>query len=249
MIHYHGGPVTPNTVAHELWKRRHAMVSYARPDQIALAAEIAQSFTLDNGAFSIWKQGGRLSVPDYLAWVREWRTHPGFAWAVIPDVIEGSEQENDDLVALVTRLVPWSEEWVPVWHLHESLNRLALLVKHWPRVAFGSSGDYSEPGSPRWWQRMAEAMAVATDKDGRPLARLHGLRMMDPTIFSHIPFSSVDSTNVARNVSLDVKWKGTYQPLTEETRAIVLADRIEHHASAARWTGSMGVQKNLELVG
>jgi hypothetical protein len=39
-------------VAHATWTRRHAFVSFERPEQVALAAEICQSFALDNGAFS-----------------------------------------------------------------------------------------------------------------------------------------------------------------------------------------------------
>ena len=92
-------------------------------------------------------------------------------------------------------------------------------------------------------------MAVACDSRGRPKTKLHGLRQMDPTIFAHIPYASVDSTVVARNVSLDKRWTGSYQPLTDQTRAIVLRERVELHASAARWNGSCGVQKNLELYG
>ena len=64
MIHYHGGRHSTWQVAVEIWKRRHALVSYADPQQIVIAAEVAQSFSLDNGAFSVWKQG--IEVNDYL---------------------------------------------------------------------------------------------------------------------------------------------------------------------------------------
>jgi hypothetical protein len=53
MIHYHGGPCTPNTAGIALWERRHAMVSFARPNQIRLAAEICQSFAIGYGA-KLW---------------------------------------------------------------------------------------------------------------------------------------------------------------------------------------------------
>jgi hypothetical protein len=82
-----------------------------------------------------------------------------------------------------------------------------------------------------------------------PKARLHGLRQMDPTIFSHIPYASVDSTMVARNIGIDSAWRGPYQPPSKEVRALVLRQRIELHASAARWAGSAGVQPNLEMLG
>jgi len=42
-------------------------------------------------------------------------------------------------------------------------------------------------------------MEVCCDADGMPKTKLHGLRMLDPVIFSHMPLSSADSCNVARN--------------------------------------------------
>ncbi|ELD8288965.1 hypothetical protein QJD89_004630, partial [Salmonella enterica] len=55
MIHYHGGPITPDTCAMKAWKGRHAFISFAHSGQINLAAEYCQSFALDNGAFTAWK--------------------------------------------------------------------------------------------------------------------------------------------------------------------------------------------------
>jgi hypothetical protein len=248
MIHYHGGPITPMPVAVEVWTGRHAMVSFAYPSQVKIAAEVCQSFVLDNGAFTTWKSGGgRVDWRAYLEWVETWRQHPGFDWCLIPDIIDGSEDENNLLC----------EQWplqahcsVPVWHLHESLERLEWLMDEWPRVALGSSGDWSTPGTKLWWLRMAEAMSVACDELGRPKAKLHGLRMLDPTIFSHLPIASGDSTNAAQNHGKETKWSGPYVPLDEPTRGLVLARRIESHASASRWNGeTCGIQKNLELVG
>ena len=101
MIHYHGGRHSTWQVAVEIWKRRHALVSYADPQQIVIAAEVAQSFALDNGAFSVWKQGVEVSWVAYYEWVEQWRRHPGFDWAVIPDVIDGDEAANDTLIDAV----------------------------------------------------------------------------------------------------------------------------------------------------
>lgn len=52
MIHFHGGPITPDTCALKAWKGRHAFISFANPGQLKLASEVTQSFALDNGAFS-----------------------------------------------------------------------------------------------------------------------------------------------------------------------------------------------------
>jgi len=227
------------------------MISFANPEQIPLAAEVCQSFALDNGAYSFWKGGEQPDWKAYREWVEFWALHPGFDFAVIPDVIEGREEENDELIRWWFGERPSRALYAPVWHMHESLKRLEILSwEHPQRVCLGSTAEYSTVGSVAWWQRMAEAMAVVCDDQGRPRCKLHGLRMLNPTIFSFLPLSSADSTNVARNIGLDDKWDGPYSPRSSTVRALILADRIEQHASASRWTGMVvGPQMNLELIG
>lgn len=250
MIHYHGGPVTPVDVARQLWTRRHAFVSFEHPAQIEIAAEVAQSFALDNGAFSAWKKGGTVDVVGYAEWVNHWRRHPGFDFAVIPDVIDGDEAENDAMFGTWRNAGGDLLRDVPVWHLHESIARFDRLCHTFPRVALGSSGVFSQPGSDNWWQRIGSAMDAVCDDRGRPPCKLHGLRMLDPTIFSQLPFASADSTNVARNIGIDAAWdRAPYAPRSKAMRALIIADRIEHHASAATWQRTYGVQQNLELLG
>lgn len=241
MIHYHGTPVTPMSVAMAVLPGRHAMVSFATTSHLPMIAEVCQSFALDNGAFTAWKSGEAFDFDGYNDFVDEWRQHPGFDWALIPDVIDGGEDQNDELLA----------KWpfgpfvgVPVWHMHESQERLERLIGEYPRVALGSSGQFSQPGTMNWWGRMALAMRTACDEEGRPKVKLHGLRMLNPAVFSHIPLSSADSTNVARNHNLSHKWQ-----LPSESYAVIMAARIEKHASARLWSNSCGVQQNLELVG
>jgi len=247
VIHYHGGPITPRTAAIQAWSRRHACVSFANADQVELAAEVCQSFILDNGAYPLFTAGaGDVDATAYAEFVMKWMRHPGFDWAIIPDKIDGAEADND---ALIERwgLPQWAS--VPVYHLHEDIARLRRLVSEWPRVAIGSSGEFWEVGSARWWSRMHDCMLAACDESGQPKAKLHGLRMLNPTIFSQLPLSSADSTNVARNIGIDQRWSGPYVPPSKDVRALVLIDRIEHHASASRYSGTMGSQMNLELLG
>lgn len=54
MIHYHGLPITPETAAAAAIGGGHAFVSFSDPRQLALAAQVCQSFAIDNGAFSAW---------------------------------------------------------------------------------------------------------------------------------------------------------------------------------------------------
>ncbi len=233
MIHYHGGRHSTCQIAVEIWKRRHALVSFADPDQVVIAAEVAQSLALDNGAFSVWKRGIAVDWCAYYQWVAEWWRHPGFDWALIPDVIDGDESANDALVA----------DWpfgkiagVPVWHFHESLERLACLATDWPRVALGSSGRYATIGTPKWWSRMQQIMETVCDANGKPKVKLHGLRMLRPVICKHLPLASADSAGVSRGVGT-TNWGGCYRQASAVVKAQVLLDSYESAQSAAVWAG------------
>ena len=81
---------------------------------------------------------------------------------------------------------------------------------------------------------MADAMDAICDEHGRPLCRLHGLRMLNPDIFTRLPLASADSTNAAVNCG-SVSRFGMYTPPTAAQRAAVIAERIEAHNSAATW--------------
>jgi hypothetical protein len=245
MKHYHGTPFggSRQDVA-RFMIGRHALVPYPRQEDMGIVAEACQSYIFDNGAFTIWKRGGQLDTTGYIAWVREWCRHPGFDWALIPDVIDGDEPANDALVSEF-QAAGLALYGVPVWHLHESLDRLARLCNDWPTVALGSSGQWATPGTKPWWTRMSVAMDAVCDAEGRPPARLHGLRMMDPGIFSHLPLASADSTNVAVN-SGSLGRFGCYLPPTAAQRGAVIADRIEAENSSPIWRG-LGTQSTFDL--
>lgn len=238
MIHYHGGPIWPESCAFRAWRGRHAFISWARvglgkvkeAEQIELAASVCQSFALDNGAFTIWTKGGTVDWDDYAEWAGKWLRHPACDWAVIPDVIGGTEAEND---ALLLRW-PWGHAGVPVWHLNESPERLQRLADDWPRVALGSCAEYDVRKPRQAIARLAEVLPAISDDGGTPLVKLHGLRMLNPAITTVVPLSSADSTNVAQNISKDVKWRGPYEPASKETKVDVLIERIESHPTPSR---------------
>lgn len=242
MIHYHGLPITPGAAAAKVLTGRHAFVSFMHADQIEIAKEVTQSFALDNGAFSAWCSGKPITDwKPFYDWVDSLHRHPGFDFAVIPDVIDGDEAANDALL----------EEWpfptrhsAPVWHMHESIHRLQVLTSSWQRVCIGSSGEFATVGSPAWWTRIAEAMNAICDDAGHPPCKLHGLRMLNPEVFSRMPFASADSTNIAQNIGIDGKWRGTYTPPDKDWRALVMAARIESHNGAQCWNRE-GEQQSL----
>jgi hypothetical protein len=246
MIHYHGGPINPEHAAAQILRGRHAMLSFADLRSLSLASAICQSFALDNGAFTTWKQNIAFDKEAYLRVVRDWYQHPGFDWALIPDAIDGDERDNEELITWWTQQ-GISQAGVPVWHLHESTERLVALAESWPRVAIGSSGKYATIGTAKWWNRMAEAMDSVC-VSGKPITKLHGLRMLDPEVFTRFPFASADSTNIAKHVGEEERWYGGYKPPTKAARGIVIAERIEYRQSCQLWINP-GIQNEFILTG
>jgi hypothetical protein len=231
VIHFFGGPITPETCAYEAWRGGHACVSFAEPRQIELAAAICQTFMLDNGAFTRWKQGKETDWQGYYRWCEKWLAHPACDWAVIPDVIGGTEPEND---ALLKKWPFGPHRGVPVWHLNESPERLVRLAGEWPRVALGSAAEWDASVPSKCLERLCDVLP-AICPDGQPVVKLHGLRMLSHHFVASVPMASADSTNLARNIGLDGNWaSGVYLPATKETRARVLRERIESHQAPAR---------------
>src|SRR6185312_4548263 len=114
-------------------------VSHAAPADVRRCHEIGQSVMLDNGAFSKWKQGTATNWPAFYKWADQWLDYPT-TWAVIPDVIDGGEEAQD---ALIDEW-PFGERGAPVWHMDESLDRLARLCDTWPKVCIGSTSVYAD---------------------------------------------------------------------------------------------------------
>lgn len=152
---------------------------------------------LDNGAFSAWRRGVVVDWSLYQAWCKKWLVYHT-TWCVIPDVIDGSELDNDRMIAEWFAKMGGYQQAAPVWHVHESLDRLDRLVAGFDRVCLGSSGAYAVIGTPQWHTRMHEAFDVICRGSGRPRAWIHMLRGMALSK-SDYPFASVDSTDIARN--------------------------------------------------
>ena len=210
---------------------RHALISFAHQQHTPEVLECCESFCLDNGAFTIWKTtGGQIDVKAYSEWVERIGKHPGFDFCLIPDVIEGTEEENDALI----------EKWecnltsVPVFHLNESPDRFFRLADKFKKVAFGSTSEWGRNGTKEWWNNMKNLMNIITDAEGNLPCKVHGLRMLDPNIFRFLPLHSGDSTNAAvnggrqmKNVSMPAikRWQGSER----------IAQRIESFQSASHW--------------
>jgi len=189
-IHYHGTPLTPRD---QLWLMagKHFCISFANPGDADICLRIGQSCMWDNGAFSLHTRGRAIDWAAYYRWLEPRLGHPH--WAVIPDVIDGSVEDNARLV----------KEWpfrkalaAPVWHLAEPIDVLLGFAQDFDRLCFGSSGAFWQVGSEAWCRRTDEAFNELSKRGLTPW--VHMLRGM-AVAGKRWPFASVDSVNVARN--------------------------------------------------
>lgn len=234
MVKYHGTPIGGSKRDAALFLQgRNALISFATKGHIPEVLECCDSFCLDNGAFTIWKKGeGEIDIPAYLEWAESLSKHPAFDFAIIPDVIMGSEEEND----LVLENYQWdTNKWIPVYHLGESVERFKRLSEMFPRVALGSTDKWKQTGSRDWWKNMANFMDAICDDYGIPPAKLHGLRMLNYRVFEHLPLSSADSSNAAVNGHIAMK-KGPFPSLERWQGNERIARRTEGHSAASFWS-------------
>lgn len=226
MIHYHGLPLTPRTKLYELAGRCFC-VRYGESRDVDVCHEIGQSVLLDNGAYSFWTKNQPTDWPGFAEWARPWLDYRT-TWAVMPDVIAGDEEENDRLMTwlYVNAKDVW-ERSAPVWHLHESIDRLKRLCQGYGRVCVGSSGAYRKPGTQAWAYRMDEAFNAVCGNGPAPVW-LHMLRAMDEAINGDWPFASADSTNVSRNHAGNNQGRLARSPR-------LMAEEIDRRQAPARW--------------
>ncbi len=233
--HFHGTPVwgSAGDVHRIAVSGAGAFVSYVRPDQIAASIQHAQVVGIDNGAFSAWVRGLKINWSDFYKWLLNYYHHPKVAFFVIPDVVDGGERDNDALINEVPKM--FYGKATPVWHLHESIDRLIELCREWPRVCFGSSGEYAAIRTAHWHRRMQDAFEAIYCRHNFKTA-VHGLRMLDGRVLGNYPLATADSTNLACNVP---KFNSKYPELTraiqeaeysrnlteKELKAVILKNR------------------------
>jgi len=190
MMHYHGTPLSPHSELEKL-AGKNFCVSYVSGRKIDWILDNAQSVMWDNGAFSSYTRGLKLDVKGYYEWVDD--KLYGSNWGVVPDVIGGSVDEQKELMS------SWKfPDHVScyVWHMDLPLDWLKELCNTYPRIAFGSSGEYWKVGSEDWKNRADDAWELIESTGCRPWVHMmRGLSVCG----KRWPFASADSTNVARN--------------------------------------------------
>jgi hypothetical protein len=214
----YGLPLNPTSLLNQLAGASFC-VSYATRDK--LGAQLDQAIELvghdgillvDNGAFSMWKQGINTRGEDYQDAYEDWANdilaRCDQAIAVIPDVIDGNEFDNAELVneTMLDR-----DRAMPIWHMHESLEYLTYLCESFNYVGIGSSGQFKDPGTPAWHARMAEAFAAIAkwELEGEGAYIRPRIHLMRAQAFAHLyPVDSSDSTNVAVNHNRQARVSG-----------------------------------------
>jgi len=201
MIKYHGTPITPKEVAYKVLTGRNGLVSFANQQDLNKVLEVCKFIILDNGAFTIWNKSKipKRDWDDYYLWI--YKYYNRITNFIIPDIIEGTEEENDYLLTIVPKDL--EKKGIPVWHFNESIARLCRLIGKYNYIALGSSKEISHCGKKEarvlWEIKIKEVMRVCCDSKGFPIVKIHMLRCLDPRVFRRFPFYSGDSTNVAQN--------------------------------------------------
>jgi len=172
MIFYHGTPIGGSYRDAEYFLTgRAALVPYLAPLHMDIVRNVCTRFVLDNSAFTAWKQNIAIDFDKYGQWVETFTADEKFDWCIIPDVIGGSEEANDDLVRAWDDKIPG----VPVFHLHQDPKRFFRLAERFPIIGIGGSHIFPNLGSRSWWTRMTELMDTICDDQGQPPAKIHGL--------------------------------------------------------------------------
>ncbi|MWL81075.1 hypothetical protein GQM10_28215, partial [Escherichia coli] len=162
-----------------LYRDGGAFVSFARPEQMKKIAMFPCDIRLDNGAFSDWMKALKKGTPvdwskrraKFYDFVGKWFSR--IEWFLIPDVVEGTEAENDEQIELVPDWL--KSKAVPVWHTDESIERLLRLSGKFEWVAIGCCGPHRHIRS-KWWEQRMDEVFTELYINRNLKVKIHGLR-------------------------------------------------------------------------
>jgi hypothetical protein len=240
----HGTPITPAYLLDQLAGESFC-VSFADRRQTERVLELQDPngmLLLDNGAFSHWRKGnGKIDRLAFFNWANDIQARCDVAVAVIPDVIQGSEEENWMEAAVAVRdLSDFPERLAFCWHMNDSLEQLTKAARLFNVVCIGSCAEYDvQTNRQGYFARLREASAVLDYVEHfygrRPWVHLmRGVAVLK----NAVRFESADSTNVARNHN---RTKG--QPQHVKALAAKMAKPIKEATWRAR-TGITGKTSN-----
>ena len=233
MIKYHGTPITPKEVFTMALIGKNCLIPFFDSRDLNRALEICDKVIIDNSAYSIHRSKRKVNWNDFYNWIEPFKNRIEFFF--IPDVIDGTEEENNLLIDDYFKRE--ETKGVPVWHLNESVNRLKYLMSKFDYIAIGSSGEFWKLNTLKWNKKMNEAMKVICNKNGTPKVKIHMLRCLNPDIFLKYPFYSGDSTNLAQNHSTYNSIEGDKEkgiaPSNDGWKVVI--NRIEKHNSPKKY--------------
>jgi hypothetical protein len=208
----YGLPLNPMPLLEQL-RGASFCVSYGTRDKLGKQLEQAidcvgkdQMLLVDNGAYSAFQSGvDTMNNVEYLDGFAEWASdildRCPQAVAIIPDKIDGNEEDNRQLALESLGMFDHTRA-MGVWHMHESIDYLIWLCESFGHVGIGSSGEYLNYKKPSWTARIKEAMAAIDAWEAEPDAgnvrpRIHMLKVQSK---HHLfDFDSSDSVNVSMN--------------------------------------------------
>lgn len=224
----HGTPVTPKRLLADL-KGSSFCVSFAYPEQSRDVVPLLDPhgiLVLDNGAFTIWnakrkaaETGEPVKLPKRLRfssleeyrlafwrWAEFHQSGCPNAVAVIPDVIEGTAEQNlmEASYALRAGYARYPERTMFIWHMDEPLSQLKLAARLFNFIGIGSCAEFDVTGTTEqraaYMARLKHAGAcldwVRLNTGRSPWVHLmRGLGVYHKAL----RFASADSANVAMN--------------------------------------------------
>lgn len=157
---------------------------------------------LDSGVFSAWNKGGTLSIKDYIAYLKDYKSllHSYVSMDVIPGVIgrKRTQREVEDSAkqsyANLQTMKGHGLKPIPVFHQDEPFSWLERMLKDGERYIGISSGKdlAAENDLKRNW--LDTIFTMICDPLGRPLIKTHGFGITRTQYLLRYPFTTVDST-------------------------------------------------------
>lgn len=150
---------------------------------------------LDSGAFSAFTKSATININQYAEYINR-----------NPDVIEFAA--NLDHIAMdkkasaegtwanqqrLEQLVTSGTYVVPVYHVREDPKYLVRIAEKYPFIAIGGMVPESKPDLLRILDELWDR--YLTDKEGRPLTRVHGFGLTTFDLMLRYPWWSVDSSS------------------------------------------------------
>lgn len=186
-------------------KAKNLLFSYAfikNPDSLIklLGDFVPERIILDSGAFSVWSNGGSISLEDYGEFARQFRDRldpsielsvtnldvlPG-KWGFVPneeEIAKSAEQGWQNMLYLESLGL----KVIHIFHQHEDFSILERLRSHSDYIGISPANDVSMEEKLEWLNKVFFILKDTT--------KCHGFAVTSPRQLFGYPFYSVDSSS------------------------------------------------------